>query len=284
MTVRLSVTGTGNLRYVNWPVPVIPPGVDVYNIAHHETYNLVENSLKVNHVFSFDMVSNYRGVLNINPISFSYFDPITAKYVNYESPPYQWKADKGTPLPVALTSINANLQNRVTSSLSIKNEMGIIWFYRLLFDPVTYFLVVFVATLFFSAGLSFTRYQKVREINQASNNFRAAGKKAYKSIKNLKATSGNLDQDHFYKSLAAILEQYICHKNHLLYLLNNFINAGTVLLPGKLPGHIREQITTFWLDQNTTRFSPNKYDKQSRDQICLGLQQIIKNLESIYND
>jgi len=104
LKVHLNIKGTGNLRFSNLSIPVLPPGIDYTELPNTEKDSLTGEGVQTEHTFSFQLFCNYRGKFILAPISFTYFSPDQKRYIKYLSPAYTWQVNTGKPMPKSLTA------------------------------------------------------------------------------------------------------------------------------------------------------------------------------------
>ncbi len=94
VTLKLTVSGKGNIELIDMPEVVLPPGFEKYDPK--STKNVVNkgtvSGFKGNEYL---MVPRVAGVKEIDPIKFSFFNPRTKKYVELASPKFTLNIKQG---------------------------------------------------------------------------------------------------------------------------------------------------------------------------------------------
>lgn len=94
VTLKLTVSGNGNIELIDMPEVVLPPGFEKYDPK--STKNVVNkgtvSGFKGNEYL---MVPRVAGVKEIDPIKFSFFNPRTKKYVELTSPKFTLNVKQG---------------------------------------------------------------------------------------------------------------------------------------------------------------------------------------------
>jgi hypothetical protein len=80
VTLRFTVTGTGNFDYVRSPALAVDPAWKPYNATSKTTYQ-DESNTQAMKIFEQAIIPKKNGVLPLPAASFSYFDPDTKQYV-----------------------------------------------------------------------------------------------------------------------------------------------------------------------------------------------------------
>lgn len=94
VTLRLTVSGTGNIKLLNLPEPQLPAGFEKYE---PKTYDNVNKGAVVSgqKIAEYLIVPRTPGEKEIPPIEFSYFNPASKKYVTLSSQPFKLSVEKG---------------------------------------------------------------------------------------------------------------------------------------------------------------------------------------------
>lgn len=95
VTVKLKISGNGNLKYIKDPDLKFPPDFDVYDPK-------VNNSLKINsagvsgvRTIEYLVIPRYAGTFKIPSVSLIYFDIVTKKYKTLRTKEYTISVEKG---------------------------------------------------------------------------------------------------------------------------------------------------------------------------------------------
>ena len=94
ITLRLTVSGSGNIKLLKMPEPQIPAGFDKYDPKIYDNVNkgVVISGQKI---AEYLIVPRSPGEKTIPPIAFSYFNPASKKYVTVNSPEFKINVEKG---------------------------------------------------------------------------------------------------------------------------------------------------------------------------------------------
>ncbi|WP_163712315.1 BatD family protein [Mangrovibacterium lignilyticum] len=96
ITLRLTVSGTGNLRLIDAPKVEFPNDFEVYDPKTNEKLNATSSGLKGSKTFEYLVIPRYPGDYAIPPVKFSSFNPTTGKYKTSTSPSFNLTIEKGT--------------------------------------------------------------------------------------------------------------------------------------------------------------------------------------------
>lgn len=84
-TLKVILSGKGNIRLLDEPSVTFPSGVDHYDPTIDENANPVDGTLSGSKSYEYLLVPRYAGKVTIPPVVFSFFDLEKKKYVTLES-------------------------------------------------------------------------------------------------------------------------------------------------------------------------------------------------------
>ncbi len=79
-TFTVTVSGTGNLPTVAEPKPAVPATFDLYPAKVGDDFSLASGGVSGSRTYSYPLIPRAEGRYTIEPVKFSYFDPVTARY------------------------------------------------------------------------------------------------------------------------------------------------------------------------------------------------------------
>ncbi len=85
LQAKVEVSGKGNLKLFQLPEPELPSSLEVYEPEYKENVRTNISGMEGKVVNNYTVVPSFRGKYPIPSISFSYFNPKTAKYVTLNS-------------------------------------------------------------------------------------------------------------------------------------------------------------------------------------------------------
>lgn len=95
ITLRMTVSGSGNIKLLNLPELQLPSGIEKYE---PKTYDNVNKGREISgqKIAEYLIVPRSPGVKEIPPIEFTYFNTSSKKYVTLKSPAFTINVEKGT--------------------------------------------------------------------------------------------------------------------------------------------------------------------------------------------
>lgn len=97
ITVRMEISGTGNLKLIGNPEVQFPDNFEVYDPTVNNALNVTTNGLTGVRTIEYIAIPRYEGTYTIPPIAFSYFDLNSQSYKTLTSPEYTLQVAKGDP-------------------------------------------------------------------------------------------------------------------------------------------------------------------------------------------
>jgi hypothetical protein len=95
ITLRVSVTGTGNLNLIEKPAINFPPDFEVYDPKIIDNFNN-KGGTSGTRTFEYLIIPRASGDFSIDPIQFSYFNPVNRDYSTLSSDRFRLKVKKGS--------------------------------------------------------------------------------------------------------------------------------------------------------------------------------------------
>lgn len=218
VNLTLTLTGKGNIKLVEPTKVNFPEDFETYDAKTSENIAVTNSGISGSKTFDYLFIPRHEGDYSIEPLSFSYFDPIKKEYITLPSPTFNLHVDKGDgTVATVIGGTNAKEDIKVlgndiryiktTTNLKDKEHFffGSALFYSLLISP----LLCFIAFVF------------IRRKNIADNKDGVAVKsrKATKMArKRLTVAEGHLNSNNkelFYIEIFKSLYGYISDKLNL---------------------------------------------------------------------
>ena len=94
-TLKIKVSGSGNLRLIEAPKIDFPKDFEVYDPKTSENLNATDNGLNGSKTFEYLFIPRYAGDYTIPSIKFTTFNPATRKYKHQQSNEFSLHVEKG---------------------------------------------------------------------------------------------------------------------------------------------------------------------------------------------
>jgi len=255
ITLKVSITGTGNLNLIEKPVINFPPDFEVYEPKIIDNFTN-KGSTSGTRTYEYLIIPRAAGDFTIDPIQFSYFNPARKDYTVLSSDKFKLKVNKGTG-----ASAEANAQSDVKL---LGNDI------RYLMEPPLYLntagnrlygktiywiLLVLPALGFFIFLLFHKRNNRLKgdaKLMQRKKATRIAVKRLHKAKKLL----DNGQQDAFHEEISFALWGYISQKFNIPMSLLSLDTAREQLEMRNVEGALTERFMTTLNDCNFARYAP----------------------------
>ncbi len=95
VTLKIKISGKGNLKLIDPPDIEFPPGIDSYDPKTADNISSKRTTMSGNVIFEYLLIPRNAGEYKINPIEFTYFDLDKKEYVTKTSETFIIKVAKG---------------------------------------------------------------------------------------------------------------------------------------------------------------------------------------------
>ena len=216
ITLRIDVTGNGNIKLINAPKLKLPADFEIYDPKTTSNYNVTTDGLNGNISFEYLFLPRFAGDYTIPPVNFVYFDAGAGKYATKSSQEFKIHVAKGD------GTQSGNVRSAVTKE-DVKYLGKDIRFIKqgtvvlqpkgyIFFGSFGFYLIYLIGAIGLLA-LYFFYQQRIREY---ANVARMRNKKASKvALKRLKEANGYLtanSSEKFYEAVTRAFWGYLSDK------------------------------------------------------------------------
>ncbi len=217
VTLKIAVSGSGNLKLAEAPVLNLPPDIEVYD---PKITDEIRNSLSGaagQRTFEYLLIPRHYGDFSIPPVRYSFFNSSTGKYERLETPGYRFHARKGSEQSSEMTvygGISREDVKYVGKDIRfIRNNAGKLLKSANLLIKKQPFRLAYPITLLIFLVILFARREHIRrnaDITAVRN--RKAGKVAAGRLKEASACLKKGETDRFYEEILKALWGYLSDK------------------------------------------------------------------------
>ncbi len=115
ITMKIDVSGTGNLKFIDEPKVSFPADFESFDVKINNNINATSNGLSGTKTFEYTIIPRYAGEFTIPAINFSYFDAAAGRFITLTKGPFVINVGKGN------GSNQANLVGAVRSNVNREN-------------------------------------------------------------------------------------------------------------------------------------------------------------------
>ena len=216
VTIKLVISGTGNMKLINTPEVGFPQDFEIYDPKVDNKFNLTRNGLSGNKVIEYLAIPRHAGTYTIPPIEFSYFDLKSQSYKTLKTDAYTLNVAKGE-----------GNSDQVVANFTSKEDLKVLgqdiryiktgdtqltkkddYF----FGSTSYYLWYIVPLALFIALMVINRKQAMENANVAKVRTKKANKVATKRMKNAGKLLAEKKSEALYDEVLKALWGYISDK------------------------------------------------------------------------
>ena len=206
VTLKLVISGTGNMKLINTPEVGFPQDFEIYDPKVDNKFNLTRSGLSGNKVIEYLAIPRHAGTYTIPPVEFSYFDLKSQTYKTLKTDAYTLNVAKGEGNSDQVVANFTNKEDLKVLGKDIRyiktGEVTLSKKDDYLFGSLTYWLWYLVPMVLFIVFLVVYRKQAMENANVAKVRTKKANKVATKRMK----LAGKLLSD---KNIAAFYDEVL---------------------------------------------------------------------------
>lgn len=218
VTIKLTISGTGNMKLVSAPEVKFPHDFEVYDPKIEDNYELTANGLSGTKTIEYLAIPRHAGNFSIPPIEFKYFDIKSGKYKTLTTEVYELKVAKGDG-SAASQQVIADFTNKEnvkvlgTDILFIKTgDTALRQKGNYFYGTTAYYLWYIIPFLLFVVFVVIYRKQAIESANVAKVKTKKANKVATKRMKLAGKLLSENKVNEFYDEVLKALWGYISDK------------------------------------------------------------------------
>jgi len=263
VTLKLTVTGSGNLGLINPPKINLPQDFEAYEPKTTDHTTASDNGLSGSIVFEYLFIPRFAGYFTIPAVEFVFFNTATHQYETRSTHDFQINVQKGNDdqnasvvnsyskqdVKMIGKDIRFIKQNKVKLKSKGSSFYGTFEFYAVYFLSLIAFAVVFVVNR--------------KKIKESANLALVRNKRANKvALKRLKAAAGflkNNQAEQFYESVIKALWGYLSDKLSIPVADLNRERASASLLSNGIDQDVVSELMKIIDDCEFARYAPAAY-------------------------
>ena len=218
VTIKLTISGTGNMKLVSAPEVKFPHDFEIYDPKIDDNYQLTADGLSGTKTIEYLAIPRHAGNFTIPPIEFKYFDIKSETYKTLKTDAYTLKVNKGDGSS-ANQQVIADFTNKEsvkvlgTDILFIKTgDSALMQKGKYFFGTTAYYLWYIVPFVLFIVFVVIYRKQAVENANVARVKTKKANKVATKRMKLAGKLLSENKVNEFYDEVLKALWGYISDK------------------------------------------------------------------------
>lgn len=280
-TLRLKVTGTGNMKLMNAPEVAWPKDFERYDPKTEEKTKIGANGSSGEVLFDYIAVPRHQGKYDLPPVEFCYFDPDAKEYKTLTTEGYTIDVAKGkggsSAAPSNLSKeeiemLNSDIRFIKTGTPTFQTGDNAFFGSRRYWAYYIGSLLVFIVL-----AVAFRRYM-VANADLVGRRGRKASKAATKRLKLARKLMQQNDATAFYEETMKALWGYVSDKLNIPVSELSKDNVRERLTARQLPDEITDQFLHTLDDCEFARFAPGD-PAATMDKIYASAEEVINKME-----
>lgn len=280
VNLSLTVTGSGNLELIDLPRPVFPPDFEVYDPKSSTNLKTGPNGVSGSKKTEFLFIPRVPGDFTIDPVTFTYFDPVKKAYQTLQSKAFTIHVEKGENMGqegVVYASPQEGVKYLGTDIRHIKtNHFKLTKANSFFFGSVLYYSLIALLVVAFFLGLFLVRKQTKLRQNQSLVRNKKATKIARKRLKEAHTFFKNKQQNEFYNEMSQALWGYIADKFYIQQSQLSIDSVTEALVAKNTPQELIDLFVQTLQNCEYARFAPGEAGKKMEDLYQQGIEAITK--------
>ena len=214
ITLRIIVSGTGNLKLIKQPIINLPKDFDKYEPKVTEQTKLTTAGIEGSKIYDVLIVPRHQGKYEIPPIEFTYFDTSTKRYETVKTEAFQLDVAKGSGASSVsdfsgqedLQELNKDIRYIKTGDAN-QHLTG-----DFFFGSITYWISIAILVLVFITLFVIFRQRAIDNANVAAMRGKKANKVATKRLKQAARLMTENKPGEFYDEVLRALWGYVGDK------------------------------------------------------------------------
>ncbi len=255
ITLRVSITGTGNLNLIDKPLINFPPDFEVYDPKTIDNFSN-KGATSGTRTFEYLIIPRAAGDFAIDPIQFAYFDPSRKDYRLLSSEKFRLKINKGSgkagdaPAQGDVKYLGNDIRYLMEPPLNIQ-QLG-----NSFYGKPAYWLLLAVAVLGFAIFVLLYRRNMKLQGDSKLMQRKKATRIAVKRLQKAKKLLEKEQHDAFHEEIAHALWGYISQKFNIPMSMLSLDTAREQLEIRKVDETLTERFISTLSNCNYARYAP----------------------------
>ena len=283
VTIKLVISGTGNMKLINTPEVAFPQDFEIYDPKVENKFNLTRNGLAGSKVIEYLAIPRHAGTFTIPPIEFSYFDLKSQSYKTLKTDAYTLNVAKGegnADQVVANFTSKEDLKVLGQDIRYIKTgETNLTQKDDYFFGSMSYYMWYLIPLTLFIAFMAVYRKQAMENANVAKVRTKKANKVATKRMKNAGKLLAEKKNEAFYDEVLKALWGYISDKLSMPVSQLSKDNIEEELQKHQVADELIKEFINNLNDCEFARYAPGNQDEKM-DKIYSSAIDVISKMEN----
>ena len=209
-TLRVVISGRGNLKLIKQPTVKFPKDFDKYDPKVTDKTKITGNGLEGNMIYDFIAVPRNQGTYTIPSVEFVYFDTNTSSYKTIKTQPFTIDVKKGSGESSSVDDYSEDMKNKDIRQIK-DGEMTITDMDHPFFNSAAYWAVV-LSVIVLSIIIAYLLNKFVASMNDTTRRVKGANRVALKRLRKADELMLHGDKATFYEEVLKALMGYVEEK------------------------------------------------------------------------
>ncbi|MBQ7210841.1 MAG: protein BatD [Paludibacteraceae bacterium] len=262
VTLKITVSGTGNMKMLKTPQVEWPEGFETYDPKLTNNTRNSAGGLTGSKTFEYLAIPRASGTYTIPAVSYSYFDPQAGAYKTLSTPPYTLQIKKGADDNNAVVSNYVNKEDirqlgsdirhiytgEIKQSSQDKVKFGSWIFWMLYIIPLLLTIIIIVVLR--------KRIRDNADIRKVK--YRKANKEAQRRLRQAKKMMTEQNEKGFYEEIERALWNYLSDKLSIPTAELTKDNISQLLLERGIDQNTIDELNTLLRNAEFARYAPSQ--------------------------
>lgn len=283
VTIKLVISGTGNLKLIGDPEVKFPDDFEIYDPKVDNKFRLTNAGLSGSKVIEYLAIPRNAGTFKIPAVKFSYFDIKSRSYKLLTTEEYELHVDKGEGNAAQSIATFTNKEDLKILNEDIRfinqNDVPLSQKGDFFFDSTIYWLFYIIPGVIFMIFFIAYRKQIATNANVAKMRTKKANKVAVKRMKSAGKLLSENRKEAFYDEVLKALWGYISDKLNIPVSRLSKDNIEEELCGYGVENELIKEFLVVLNDCEFARFAPGD-DNQAMDKIYSASLAVISKMEN----
>jgi len=216
LNYTVEISGMGNLNLINSPKINLPVDIEKYDPKTTDHITVDSNGVSGSRKFSYLLIPRHQGDFMLNPVTFTYFNPASKKYITAPAKPVGIKVNKGD-AQANVPAFNSSEQQDIKL---LGNDIRYIKTFTVslykdgegFYNSAWYYAMLLLGPVLFGVAFFYRQWIRKENSDLVKVKSRAAGKMAAKHLANAQKELTAGHKSAFYDAVAKGLYGYVGDK------------------------------------------------------------------------
>ena len=283
VTIKLVISGTGNMKLINTPEVAFPQDFEIYDPKVDNKFNLTRNGLSGNKVIEYLAIPRHAGTYTIPPIEFSYFDLKSQSYKTLKTDAYTLNVAKGEGNSEQVVANFISKEDLKVLGQDIRyiktGDTNLTRKDDYFFGSMNYWMWYIIPLALFIACMLIYRKQALENANVAKVRTKKANKVATKRMKNAGKLLAEKKTEAFYDEVLKAMWGYISDKLSMPVSQLSKDNIEGKLQQHQVADELVKEFIDILNDCEFARYAPGSQDEKM-DKIYSSAIEVISKMEN----